>query len=87
MTLMHPVAVLGGSLGAGELIVVFLAVLLLFGSKNLPRIARSIGRALEELRRAARDFSGEITRADLLSGESEVRKDAEKEEEPGERAG
>jgi sec-independent protein translocase protein TatB len=87
MTLMHPVAVLGGSLGAAERIVVFLAVLLLFGSKNLPRIARSIGRALEELRRAARDFSGEITRADLLSGESEVRKDAEKKEEPGGRAG
>lgn len=64
MTGMLPVSVLGGSLGAGELMVIFLAILLLFGSKNLPKIARSLGRALAELRRAARDFSGEIARAD-----------------------
>ncbi|OQA23831.1 MAG: twin arginine translocase protein A [Verrucomicrobia bacterium ADurb.Bin345] len=64
MNTLHPLSILGGSLGAGELMVIFLAILLLFGSKNLPKIARSLGRALAELRRAARDFSGEIARAD-----------------------
>jgi len=39
-------AFLGGSPGAGEMLVVFLAILLLFGAKRLPGIARSLGRAL-----------------------------------------
>jgi sec-independent protein translocase protein TatA len=59
-----PLSLLGGSFGAGEIILIFVVVLLLFGSKNLPSIARSLGKALEEFRRAARDVSNEIVRAD-----------------------
>ena len=58
-----PAFLLGGSPGGGELLVVFLAVLVLFGSKRLPGLARSLGRALEEFRRAARDVSDEIKKA------------------------
>jgi len=57
-------AFLGGSPGAGELLVVFAAFLLLFGSKRLPGIARSLGRALEEWRRAARQMRDELMNAD-----------------------
>jgi len=53
---------IGGSLGTGELVLIFVVVLLLFGSKNLPKIARGLGRALEEFRRAAREVSSEIMR-------------------------
>jgi TatA/E family protein of Tat protein translocase len=52
----------GGSTGGGELLLVFVVALLLFGSRNLPRIARSLGRAIEEFRRAARSVSDEIMR-------------------------
>jgi sec-independent protein translocase protein TatA len=48
----------------GEIMIVMLVVLLLFGSKNLPKMARTLGRTLEEFRRAAREVSDEITRAD-----------------------
>ena len=44
--------------------VVFAVILLLFGAKRLPSIARTMGRTLEEFRRAARDFSSNIMRAD-----------------------
>lgn len=37
-----------------------LVILLLFGAKNLPKMARTLGRTLEEFRRAARDVSDEI---------------------------
>lgn len=57
-------AFIGGTLGGGEILLVFVAILLLFGSKNLPRIARSLGRAVEEFRRAAREVSSEILSAD-----------------------
>jgi sec-independent protein translocase protein TatA len=54
-----------GSLGAGEMLLIFVVVLVLFGSKNVPRIARSMGKAMEEFRRAAREVSGEILRSDM----------------------
>jgi sec-independent protein translocase protein TatA len=57
-------SILGGSFGSGEILLIFVVVLLLFGSKNLPAIARGLGKALEEFRRAARDVSHEIVRAD-----------------------
>ena len=55
-----PVAFLGGSPGAGEILLVLLVVLLLFGAKHLPSIARSLGRTLDEFRRTARDLSHDI---------------------------
>ena len=59
----------GGAPSSSELILVFVAVLLLFGAKRLPGIARNMGKALEEFRRAARDVTDEIMRA-----ETETRK-------------
>jgi sec-independent protein translocase protein TatA len=56
-----------GDIGASELLVIFLAILVLFGSKRLPEMARSIGRALEELRRASQDFRDQIMHADEMS--------------------
>lgn len=60
MTGTGPAFLLGGTPGGGEMLVVFLAVLILFGAKRLPSLARSLGRALEEFRRAARQVSDEI---------------------------
>lgn len=49
--------------GMGEVLVVLVVALLLFGTKRLPGIARNLGRALEEFRRAARDVSQEVMQA------------------------
>ena len=46
----------------GETAVVAIAILILFGAKRMPAIARSIGHAVGEFRRAARDLSAEIMR-------------------------
>ncbi len=69
-------SLLGGSFGSGEVLLIFVVVLLLFGSKNLPAVARSLGKALEEFRRAARDVSNEIARGDQPPRGSEERKDS-----------
>lgn len=63
------VGFLGGQPGAGELLVVFLVFLLLFGAEKLPAIARQIGRALEEFRRSAQRMRDELLRA---AGEDEA---------------
>lgn len=49
-----------GGLGLGETLLILTAVLLLFGAKRLPDVARRLGKALEEFRRAARSVSDEF---------------------------
>ncbi len=53
-----------GAPSGGEILLILFVILLLFGTKNLPKMARTLGRTLEEFRRAARDVSDEIMRAD-----------------------
>lgn len=62
---MHPLPFgLFGDIGGPELFVVFAAILLLFGGKRLPSIARQIGRMAEDLRRASQEFKDQLLRAD-----------------------
>jgi sec-independent protein translocase protein TatA len=41
-----------GSIGWSEIIVILLVVLLLFGSKRIPELARALGKASHEFKRA-----------------------------------
>ena len=43
------------NLGVTELLIVFAIVLLIFGSTQLPKLARSFGRAKSEFERGERD--------------------------------
>ena len=45
-----------GSIGFSELLLIFFVVLLLFGGKKLPELARSMGAALREFRKAANEI-------------------------------
>ncbi len=50
-------------LGGGELgILLLIAVLLFFGPSQLPKMARGLGEALREFRKAQREIHDEITR-------------------------
>jgi sec-independent protein translocase protein TatA len=43
-------------LGMGELIIIFLVVLLLFGASQIPKVAKGLGQGLREFKRAAREL-------------------------------
>ncbi len=50
-----------GSIGPMEILLIFLAVLLLFGAKRIPEIARGLGKGIREFRSATREISSELT--------------------------
>jgi sec-independent protein translocase protein TatA len=41
--------------GAGEILVVILVLLLLFGARRIPEIARAIGRSLNEFKKGVKE--------------------------------
>ena len=65
------------NLNAGELIVIAVLFLLLFGPEKLPEIAMQVGRIMRELRDAAQTASGEISREleSVVEEHSEVNRD------------
>ena len=50
-------------ISAGELIFVFLVVLLFFGSKSIPKMARTLGRGMRQLRDASQQIQDDIKTA------------------------
>jgi len=49
-----------GSIGSTEILVILLVVLLLFGSKQLPQMARNVGKGLREFQKATQNAKDEI---------------------------
>ncbi len=47
-------------LGPGEMMILFIIVLLIFGPSQLPKLARGLGNAMREFRKAQREFSDEL---------------------------
>ena len=50
-----------GSIGHWELLLIMMAILLLFGSKRLPELARGLGKGLQEFKKALNDVKEEIS--------------------------
>lgn len=51
-----------GSIGGPEVILLFIAALLLFGPRRLPEIGRTLGKTVADFRRATNDFKLNLER-------------------------
>jgi sec-independent protein translocase protein TatA len=49
-------------LGGSEVMLVFLIILLIFGPSQIPKMARGLGQALREFKKAQREISDEVNR-------------------------
>ena len=49
-----------GSLGTGEILMILLIILLLFGAKKIPEVMRGLGQGMREFRRAAKEATDEV---------------------------
>ena len=50
-------------LGGMEWVIVILAILLLFGSKKIPELAKGLGQGIKEFKKATREVTDEIQNA------------------------
>ena len=62
-------------LGMGELMVILLIIILLFGASRVPEIARSLGRSVQEFKKAGKDMKGEIEHAATEDDKTEEKKE------------
>ena len=49
-------------LGGAEMGILFIIILLIFGPSQIPKMARSIGEAMREFRKAQREITDEVQR-------------------------
>jgi TatA/E family protein of Tat protein translocase len=52
-------------IGGWEVLVILFVVLLVFGPKRIPEVARGLGKGMRELRRISTDFQREINLSDI----------------------
>jgi sec-independent protein translocase protein TatA len=60
-----------GGIGAQELILIFLVVLLLFGARKIPEIAQGLGKGMREFRKAMKETQDELTKPETPEKKAE----------------
>jgi sec-independent protein translocase protein TatA len=61
-----------GQLGFGEILMIMVVILLLFGAKRIPEVAASFGKGIKEFKKNVNDVTHEVTsppRTDALRSE------------------
>ena len=71
------------NMGAWEWIIIFLVILLLFGAKRIPDLARGLGQGLQEFKKASDDVKKEIEKGkkDVMDAGSATKSSDKKETE------
>ena len=52
------------NLGTGEVIVILVVILILFGAKRIPELARSLGKGINSFKQVMNDVVNEVNDAD-----------------------
>lgn len=62
-------------IGTTEILIIFFAILLLFGAKKLPELARGMGKSIKEFKKAAHEVEKDIqTSIDVEESEEKENK-------------
>lgn len=61
-----------GSIGMPELIIIFVIALIIFGPRKLPELGRSLGRSLNEFKKASNDLQNTLEQEIKLEEQKET---------------
>ena len=61
------------SLGPWEIIIIFVVILLVFGGRKLPELAKGLGEGIKEFKKATSDIKDEVDNA--ISDKESAKKD------------
>ena len=56
-------AFIGGGIGGPEIFLILAVVLILFGAKKVPELARGMGQGIKEFKKASREVQDDIQRS------------------------
>ncbi len=65
------------NVGPQEMMIILVILLLLFGAKKLPELARGMGKSMGEFKKAREEFEHEITRGEDEAKETKPRLEEE----------
>jgi sec-independent protein translocase protein TatA len=65
-----------GGIGMQEVLIILLLVLLFFGAKKIPEMAKGLGKGIREFKKAARDVKDQV---DISAEEDEKEESKDKE--------
>ena len=63
-----------GPLGGGEIVIILIIVLIIFGPSKLPQMGQSLGKAIKEFKKAGKELRSEVS--DLDDEKDDQRKSA-----------
>ena len=61
------------NIGFGELLVILVVVLVLFGAKRIPELAKGLGKGISEFKKGLKDVEDEINSNDTKETKTEAR--------------
>jgi len=64
-----------GFLGGQEIVVLLIIVILLFGAKKIPELAKGLGQGIKEFKKASNDVEKQLKDKDDTTHESAQKKD------------
>jgi sec-independent protein translocase protein TatA len=62
------------NIGMGELLIIMVVVLILFGGKKIPEVAKNLGKGISEFKKGINDLKKEITITDEDLNKPETKK-------------
>lgn len=54
-----------GGLGGGELMLIFCILIVLFGAKKIPELARGLGKGIREFKDAVKEVKDEVSKSEV----------------------
>ena len=61
-------------ISGAEIFIILIVVLLLFGAKKIPEVAKGLGKGIKEFKKATDEIKKEITDTDIIKDVTDIKK-------------